>query len=106
MLERSIIHWYSGDFSTLKKFIDANSYFTLSVDINTCQKSQEIAKLIPVNHILAETDGPTALEWVNNIYGMPSEIIKVYNGICDAKNMYIDELKYHIEHNYNNIILQ
>lgn len=78
MLEKSIIHWYSGDFSTLKKFIDANSYFTLSVDINTSQKSQEIAKLIPVNHILAETDGPTALEWVNNIYGMPSEIINVY----------------------------
>lgn len=106
MLEKSIIHWYSGDFHTLNKFIDSNSYFTLSVDINTSKKSQEIASLIPLDHILAETDGPTALEWVNNIYGMPSEIINVYNGICDVKNISFDELKYRIQNNYNDMILK
>lgn len=106
MLEKSIIHWYSGDFSTLRKFIDANSYFTLSVDINSSQKNKEIARLIPLERILAETDGPTALEWVNGVYGMPNEIINVYEGICNAKGIYLDELKYHIEHNYNNIILK
>lgn len=104
MLEKSIIHWYSGDFHTLKKFIDAESYFTLSVDINYSPKSKEIARLVPLNHILAETDGPTALEWVNGIYGMPSEIINVYDGISNAKNISLDELKYHIQNNYNNIL--
>lgn len=104
MLEKSIIHWYSGDFHTLRKFIDSNSYFTLSVDINYSEKSKEIAKLIPTDHILAETDGPTALEWINGAYGMPSEIINVYNGICNTKDISMDELKYHIEHNYNIIL--
>lgn len=103
MLEKSIIHWYSGNFDTLNKFIDSNSYFTLSVDMNTSQKSKEIAKLIPLNQILAETDGPTALEWVNGIYGMPSEIINVYNSICTTKNIHIDELKYNINKTYINI---
>lgn len=104
MLEKSIIHWYSGDLSTLNKFIDGNSYFTLSVDINSSQKSQEIARLLPVDRILAETDGPTALEWVTGVYGMPSEIINVYDGICNTKDISMDELKYHIEHNYNIIL--
>ena len=104
MLEKSIIHWYSGDLSTLNKFIDGNSYFTLSVDINTSQKSQEIARLVSVDRILAETDGPTALEWVTGVYGMPSEIINVYDGICNTKYISMDELKYHIEHNYNIIL--
>lgn len=104
MLEQSIIHWYSGDFYTLEKFIDANSYFTLSVDINHSEKAREISKLIPLNCILAETDGPTALEWVNGNYGMPSEIINVYNGICNIKNIHLDELKYNINKTYNNII--
>ena len=104
MLEKSIIHWYSGDFYTLNKFIDSSAYFTLSVDINTSQKSKEIAKLIPLNQILAETDGPTALEWINGIYGMPNEIINVYKGICYEKNIHIDELKYNIFKSYNHII--
>ena len=104
MLEKSIIHWYSGDSHTLNKFIDANSLFTISVDINYSEKTKEIAKLIPISNILAETDGPTALEWVNGIYGMPSEIINVYNGICGVKNIDDSELKYYINKNYNDII--
>lgn len=104
MLEKSIIHWYSGDFHTLQKFMDANAYFTLSVDINTSEKSKEIAKLVSLDHILAETDGPTALEWVNGVYAMPSEIINVYQGICNAKNICLDELNYNINKTYNNII--
>ena len=104
MLEQSIIHWYSGDLSTLRKFIDANTYFTLSVDINYSEKSKEIAKLIPLDFILAETDGPTALEWVNGDYGMPNEIIKVYKGICNVKSISMDKLKHHINLSYNKII--
>lgn len=103
MLEKSIIHWYSGDLSTLNKFIDAKSYFTLSVDINTSQKTQDIARLLPLNRILAETDGPTALEWVTGVYGMPSEIIHVYEGICNTKDISMDELKHNINKTYNSI---
>lgn len=101
MLDKSIIHWYSGDFNTLKKFIDGHSYFTLSVDINHIEKSKEIASLLPVTSILAETDGPTALEWINGVYAMPREIINVYEGISSVKGIYVDELKSNIEDNYN-----
>ena len=75
---QSIIHWYSGDKDTLKKLIDAKCYFTGSVDLGYIKHSKDIIKEIPANKLLAETDGPTALQWVNGTYGMPDEIKNVY----------------------------
>ncbi len=91
--EQSIIHWYSGDKNTLNKLIDAKCYFTASVDLPYSEKSREIAKSIPIAKLLGETDGPTALEWINGEYGMPSEIINVYKHICEIKNIDINEYK-------------
>ena len=82
---QTIIHWYSGDKDTLKKLIDAKCYFTASVDLGYIKHSKDIIKEIPVNKLLAETDGPTALQWVNGVYGMPDEIKNVYENICIIK---------------------
>ncbi|MGL5752686.1 MAG: TatD family hydrolase [Paraclostridium sp.] len=88
---QSIIHWYSGDKDTLKKLIDAKCMFTASVDVSYSKITEELIKVVPVKQLLAETDGPTALEWVNGVYGMPSEIKRVYKDICAIKNISTDE---------------
>lgn len=90
---QTIIHWYSGDKETLRKLIDVKCYFTGSVDLNYTKYSQEIIKEIPSNRIFAETDGPTALQWVNGVYGMPNEIKNVYENICKIKKLDIEEFK-------------
>ena len=90
---QTIIHWYSGDKDTLKKLIDAKCYFTASVDLGYIKHSKDIIKEIPVNKLLAETDGPTALQWVNGVYGMPDEIKNVYENICTIKKLDIEEFK-------------
>lgn len=90
---QTIIHWYSGDKDTLKKLIDAKCYFTGSVDLGYIKHSKDIIKEIPVNKLLAETDGPTAIQWVNGVYGMPDEIKNVYENICIIKKLDIEEFK-------------
>ena len=90
---QTIIHWYSGDKDTLKKLIDAKCYFTASVDLGYIKHSKDIIKEIPVNKLLAETDGPTALQWVNGVYGMPDEIKNVYENICTINKLDIEEFK-------------
>lgn len=92
---KTIIHWYSGEKDVLDKLIDAKCMFTASVDIGYSKKTEEIIKSIPIKSLLAETDGPTALEWINGVYGMPSEIKNVYKNICKLKNIDIDEFKAH-----------
>ena len=101
---QSIIHWYSGDKDTLKKLIDAKCYFTGSVDLGYIKHSKDIIKEIPANKLLAETDGPTALQWVNGTYGMPDEIKNVYKNICAIKNLDIEEYKYNAQIIMTNII--
>lgn len=102
--EKSIIHWYSGDKDTLKKLVDAKCYFTASVDLKYSDLSREIIRCIPKDKLLAETDGPTALEWVNGKYGMPSEIINVYKNICEIKNIELNELVESTKLAYDKII--
>ena len=93
--EQTIIHWYSGEEKTLDKLIDTKCLFTGSVDLGYNEKSNEIIRRIPLNQLLGETDGPTALQWVNDSYGMPDEIKKVYKKISDIKNIEVEEFKEH-----------
>ena len=74
-----IIHWYSGPLDILEKFINLGCYFTISVDIGYSKFTEKILKHIPIDKLLSETDGPTALEWVSGVYGYPSEIKKLLN---------------------------
>ena len=65
---------------------------------------KRIIKEIPANKLLAETDGPTALQWVNGVYGMPDEIKNVYENICTIKKLDIEEFKLNSQITMTNII--
>ncbi|WP_300386632.1 TatD family hydrolase [Clostridium sp.] len=99
-----IIHWYSGDLNTLKKLIDLRCYFTISVDIGYSELSEKILSMIPLDRLLLETDGPTALEWVNGEYGYPSYIKEVYKNVAILKNISLEYLENIIEDNLNKIL--
>lgn len=59
------IHWYHGDLNLLEKFISLGCYFSIGPDIEFSQNAKKIAKLIPLNKILCETDGPDSVAWAN-----------------------------------------
>ncbi|GAA0084684.1 TatD family hydrolase [Clostridium sp. CTA-7] len=101
---KAIIHWYSGEISTLEKYIELGCYFTISVDIGYSEKTNEVLDRIPLNRLLIETDGPTALEWVNGEYGYPRAIIDVAKKVSNYKNIELNELLKNIEGNYIRII--
>lgn len=101
---RAIIHWYSGDIKILEKLIDLGCYFTISVDMGYSEKTCEVLSKIPMDKLLLETDGPTALEWVNGDYGYPSEIIKVYEKVAKFKDIKMEELLIIIEENLKKLL--
>lgn len=101
---KAIIHWYSGDIETLDKFIELGCYFTISVDIGYSERTKEVLDRVPIDKILLETDGPTALEWVNGVYGYPAEIIKVYEKVAEIKGYKIEDLINIVEKNYYNLL--
>lgn len=101
---KAIIHWYSGDIETLDKLIDLGCYFTISVDLGYSEKSYEVLNKIPMDKLLVETDGPTALEWVNGNYGYPSEIKKIYEKVAECKEITVIELLDIVKENLENLL--
>jgi len=95
-----IIHWYSGDIETLHKFIELGCYFTVSVDAGYSKLTDEIIARIPIDRLLVETDGPTALEWVNGEYGYPSAIMDVVKKAAERKGLSAEKLSKIIEDNF------
>ena len=98
-----IIHWYSGDVKTLRKLIKLGCYFTISVDIGYSDLTNKIIDLIPIDKLLVETDGPTALEWVNGEYAYPSYIKEVVKRLASYKNINEKELIQIIERNFSRV---
>ena len=101
---KAIIHWYSGSLETLKKFINLGCYFTISVDLGYEDKALEVLNLIPMDKLLIETDGPTALEWVNGEYAYPRDIIDIYKKVSEIKNIDINTLENIIQENFKKVI--
>lgn len=87
-----IIHWYSGNIGTLEKLIGLGCYFTISVDIGYSDLTSKVLDKIPLNKILVETDGPTALEWVNGKYAYPNEIKNVVAKVAKFRKISVDKL--------------
>lgn len=96
-----IIHWYSGELDVLKGMLDYGCYFTISVDIEHSKLTREIVKVLPLDRLLTETDGPTSLEWVKGEYGYPLEVQNIVKQISLIKNIPYAEVKEDISDNFN-----
>ncbi len=99
-----IIHWYSGPLDILESFVELGCYFTVSVDIGYSSLTEKVLMKIPMDKILVETDGPTALEWVNGKYGYPCEIKNVVKKIAERKKMSVEEITNIIYDNFNRVL--
>ncbi len=105
MLKRSgnsrvLIHWYSGDRDTLKEMISRDYYFTVGPEILVSEKIRSIAKTIPENRLLTETDNPGGPE---SIYGrtfMPDLVKRVVRVLAKIRSADRDELKNRIFNNF------
>lgn len=53
-----ILHWFSGTQSQLKRAIEMGCYFSVGPSMLSNKKGYELAKEIPIEKILIETDGP------------------------------------------------
>ena len=84
-IKRAIIHWYSGPLDILKALIEFGAYFSVGVEVLYSDAIQTIAKMIPDNLLLTETDNPGGLKWLKGVVGMPVDIGKVVDGLADLR---------------------
>jgi TatD DNase family protein len=58
---RAIVHWYSGPMDAFRELANLGAYFTVGVEVLRSDAIREIARAIPADRLLTETDNPFAL---------------------------------------------
>jgi TatD DNase family protein len=81
----AIVHWYSGPLDILHAMIDAGLYFTVGVEVLFSDHIREVARRIPLERVLTETDNPGGLKWLGGAPGMPGIIENIVEALAEVK---------------------
>lgn len=92
-VERSLIHWYSGPLDLVARLLKLGCYFTIGVEVAHSPLIQELAKMLPLERVLTETDGPGGLEWLTGEIGMPRHIPEVVAEIARLRGMEVEAVR-------------
>lgn len=100
-----LVHWYSCD-SFFKDYLKLDCYFTIGPSLKYDTISQKIAKEIPLNRILFESDGLEALAWAHNLPCETIDYLKLQEDslryLSDLKSISYDNLLNLLQNNYDN----
>jgi TatD DNase family protein len=55
---RAVFHWHKSDEQTTRAIINAGYFISLSPEVAYRERDQDLARMLPTNRILVETDGP------------------------------------------------
>jgi TatD DNase family protein len=88
-----IIHWYSGPMEVVSRFLDAGAYFTIGVEVFRSARVRELARALPSDRLLTETDNPGAWEWMEGSRGYPHLIERVYAALSELRETTPGDLK-------------
>lgn len=61
-IERAIFHWHKGDPKTTQAIIDSGYFISLTPEVCYCERDRALAKALPLENMLLESDGPWPYE--------------------------------------------
>jgi TatD DNase family protein len=86
-ISRAIVHWYSGPLDALQELVERGCYFTVGVELLRSDYIRGVARRIPSDRILTETDNPGGHQWLVGEPGMPNLLDDVIEALSRAKGM-------------------
>jgi TatD DNase family protein len=103
-IERAIVHWYSGPLDVADALAARGALFTIGVEVHSSALIQELARRLPVELLLTETDNPGGLEWLNGEVGMPAHLPGVVEALARLRGMGSAEMQQVIRENFVRLI--
>jgi TatD DNase family protein len=82
---RVVVHWYSGPIGIFAKMAERGFYFTVGWEVCRSEHIRRIARKIPPDRLLSETDNPGGQQWMTGKPGNPLLIKEVVRGIAEAR---------------------
>jgi TatD DNase family protein len=99
-VERAIIHWYSGPLDVLSQLVAAGYMLTIGVEVIHSSHIREVARAIPSDQLLTETDNPGGLRWLTGEAGQPSIVNEVVDELARIREMHREELVTSVHNNF------
>jgi TatD DNase family protein len=84
-IERVIVHWYSGPWHILEAMVEYGFYFTIGVEVMVSQHIQDIARYLPSELLLTETDNPGGYKSLTGTVGTPLLIENVVEKLAEIR---------------------
>lgn len=103
-VRRAIIHWYSGPLDTLRALVDFGAYFTFGVELALSDKIRDLARAVPLNRILTETDNPGGLKWLTGELGTPEILLRVVDALAAIKACEPHAIERAVEDNFRTVM--
>src|SRR3989344_5024439 len=100
--KKVIMHCFSGKFSLISKIANNGWYLSIPASIKNSEHFQKIAKEIPIENLLCETDSPYLHpdKLRNN---NPCFVKESYKKIAECKNLNVKEVEEKIEQNFQKL---
>jgi TatD DNase family protein len=87
-----IIHWYSGPLDVFNNMADMGFYFTIGIEAMYSEHIQAIARSVPSDQLLTETDNPGGPKDFIGGPGTPRLIEDVVDKVAELKSAKREEI--------------
>ncbi len=98
-IRRAVVHWYSGPLNVLQAFIARDCYFTTGLEVCHSDHVRAIARQIPLDRLLTETDNPGGPQGYLGRPGMPGLIAQVVEGLAEAREVRPEVIRRAVQEN-------
>jgi TatD DNase family protein len=91
-LPRVVIHWYSGPPDVFREMKERGFFFTVGCEVKHSRKIQTIAREVPADRLLTETDNPGGPRIYLKRPGTPSLVRDIVHSVAEARRLTDDDL--------------
>jgi len=91
-LELMVVHWYNGPMRPLAALTELGAYFTVGVEVLVSERIARIARRIPEDRLLVETDNPGGWAWLTGERGVPALLERVISRLAELRGVPPGEL--------------
>ena len=103
-IRRAIVHWYSGPLDVLDDLIAHGVMFTVGVAVMRLASIREIARRIPADQLLTETDNPGGWDWLTGAKGTPAILKDVVHTLAEVRGTVDEDLAQTVQANFARLI--
>lgn len=100
---KTILHWYSGNFRTLRDAIDLGCYFSINQQMLLSKNGKCIVNALPLDRILIESDAPFSKGLESNYSYFFAE--EVYDYLSEKKGVPRNKTYQMIKDNFRAVLV-